>query len=141
MNSSTLNVFCSTFRDNQAIGGNDNSGFNDTGTGAGGARQRQPSWGTGVGEGKREYLRSQSGIGGTGIWLTSLPTIRLIYLLGPNLGGGGTIEIVKGSGEITGSTFGHNQAIGGQGAATSNGGSGAGAALPPSPSLLQLTSL
>ncbi|QEH39040.1 hypothetical protein OJF2_76520 [Aquisphaera giovannonii] len=133
VNSSTLIVSCSTFQDNLAIGGNDNlgdlaAGATNTGGGAGGAiGSGNPLGGVASVTVSGSLFVHNQAIGGNGNLVANLaPDNPFAYLLAPNTGSGGAIEILKGSGVIRGSTLIDNRAVGGQGSAGSDGGSGAG---------------
>ena len=137
-NGSNLTVTDSTFRHNQAIGGNDNNGSRLIGLGTGGAIGNGGPTATHVVlDVSGSTFDHNQAIGGNDNQGIPNP------LFGPNAAGGGAIQIVQGSGnKIRNSTFDHNQAIGGQGAPGSDGGFGVGGGIfvfalqpsqPPSP--------
>jgi hypothetical protein len=122
-NGSTLSVVDSEFRNNQAIGGNDNGGKSFIGLGTGGAigmggPNASLTVGLDVSGCTFDHNLAMGGNGNTGSGS-----------FGPNMASGGAIQIAQGSGDISNSTFDHNQAIGGQGADRSGGGSASGGGL------------
>jgi len=138
-NASILEVTgSSTFRHNQAIGGDDNFDSTSTGVaglGVGGAI----SSGSPVGKGSTLTVIESSfdhnqAIGGNGNRVFTPPLVAPI--VGLNGGGGGAITVLRGSGssgkdalDLVNCTLDHNLAVGGQGAAGSDGGNGAGGGL------------
>jgi hypothetical protein len=130
VNSGKLTVTGSTFSHNLAIGGNDNVGPLAAGAGGGGAIGSGNSAGTKPVEliiDKSIFDHNQA-IGGTG---NSVPpgAPSPPASLAANIGVGGAIQIVQGSGTITGCTLDHNSALGGQGATGSAAGNGVGGAM------------
>ncbi|MGA2706514.1 MAG: hypothetical protein ABSH35_36330 [Isosphaeraceae bacterium] len=130
VNSGKLTVTGSTFSHNQAIGGNDNVGPLAAGAGGGGAIGSGNSAGTKpvVLNVDHSIFDHNQAVGGTG---NSVPSGAPSppASLAPNVGDGGAIQIVQGSGLITGCTLDHNSALGGQGATGSAAGNGVGGAM------------
>jgi hypothetical protein len=134
----TLSVIGSTFRDNQAIGGNDNVGDTLPGTAEGGAIS---SGGASLSVTESTFDHNQA-IGGNG----NQVTVPEPAILGPNVAIAGAVGILGGIVTIGDSTFDHNQALGGQGAAGSVGGVGVGGGIavlnffaPPPPQVVIVT--
>jgi hypothetical protein len=125
-NASTIVVQASTFRFNQAIGGDGNGGALATGGGVGGAiATGNPLSATNLLTVSGGDFDHNQAVGGNG----NTSSVPYPPSLAPNTGGGGAIVVIVGSGSIDGSTLEHNQALGGPGTTGSNPGSGVGGAL------------
>lgn len=121
-NTSTVTITGSTFRDNQAIGGNDSVGVVRPGLGVGGAILSGGPLGPAA---KLVVIDSafehNQAIGGSGNQSSSSNPAPSI--LGPNDAFGGAINVSAGTANtFSGCTFEHNSAIAGAGGAGQNGG-------------------
>jgi hypothetical protein len=119
----TLGVTDSMFDHNQAIGGNDNQSSILPGAALAGAIS---GGGRGTVNVTGSAFRDNQALGGNGNQVVN-PESAIVR--GPGLAGGGAVGMVSGTGMITDSTFDHNQALAGQGAAGSDGGVGVGGGL------------